>query len=311
MPQQNKPTSVVIVNYNRRKDLDEAIKSVKNQDYQNVEIIVVDNASTDNSVSMIKKEHPDVLLIELNENTGMDGYSIGFGYAKGDIIFQMDNDSLMPYDNILSEIVKRFENGPAELAIVATRVEEYDEKNDDIEGLKNRDLRVGPVDTGGFHSGGVGFKKELLDRLGYYNRDVFLYASEMFLQMKFLAAGFKIWFYPEILMLHKSSKAARSNIGVYYELRNRYWFFRKFASPWEQMFFFPMILANDIIYSIHKRALHHFINALKDGFSKMPDSLGQYSRSTNRDFVRKVRETGWSFSPLNTLKLVSKIIKKA
>ena len=175
--------TVVIVNFNRSDDLREAVRSVRQQRSSGVEIIVVDNASTDDSRTMLSKEYPEVRLIALDENIGMDGYSAGFREAGGEIVFQMDNDSLMPDSEVLAEIVDRFDSGPAELAVVATRVEEYRRGLDTVEALRSRDPRHGPIDTGGFHAGGVGFKKTLLDDLGYYDRDVFLYGSEIFLQM--------------------------------------------------------------------------------------------------------------------------------
>src|SRR4051812_47293068 len=88
--------TVVIVNYNRRDDLRSALRSVLDQDYPDFSVIVVDNASNDGSLDMLTSEFPSVELIPLNENTGMDGYSIGFARAAGPFIFQMDNDSEMP-----------------------------------------------------------------------------------------------------------------------------------------------------------------------------------------------------------------------
>jgi GT2 family glycosyltransferase len=274
------------------------LHSLKRQDYPQVEIIVVDNASQDDSHAMLAAEFPEVSLIALRENIGMDGYSVGFQQAKGEFVFQMDNDSLMPDGTVLTEVVKRFQQGSADLGVVATRVEEYREDLDDIDLLRARDERRGAINTGGFHSGGVGFRRALLDRVGYYNRDVFLYGSELFLQMKFLAAGYKLLFYPEILMLHKSSGVARSKRGVYYELRSRYWFMRCFASPWQQVRFLPMMLVHDLVYASYKRTLPTFARAVYDGLSDLPDSLQPPLRSTEPDFVAKVNETGANFGPM-------------
>ena len=161
--------TVVIVNYNRCQDLREALSSVMAQDYPSVEIIVVDNASRDASQAMMAREFPQVVVVPLAENLGMDGYSVGFRAARGQYIFQMDNDSLIPDSMVLSAVVQRFAAGPPNLAVVATRVEEYS-PGSDIDRLRHRDGRRGPIKTGGFHSGGVGFRKALLDRVGAYNR---------------------------------------------------------------------------------------------------------------------------------------------
>ena len=116
--------TVVIANYNRCNDLREALLSIMSQDYPNVEVIVVDNASKDDSCEMLAREFPNVVVLNLSENLAMDGYSVGFRSAQGKYIFQMDNDSLMPDAKVLTEVVRRFEEGPPNLAVVATRVEE-------------------------------------------------------------------------------------------------------------------------------------------------------------------------------------------
>lgn len=296
--------TVVITNFNRCDDLRVALKSVKEQDYPNVETIVVDNASCDNSLDMLAIEFPDLCVIALKENIGMDGYSVGFRHAKGEFIFQMDNDSLMPDGNVLSEVVKRFEEGPEDLAVVATRVEEYRRDVDQIKNLRRRDARIGPINTGGFHSGGVGFRKALLDEAGYYNRDVFLYGSELFLQMKFLAGGYQVLYYPEILMLHKSSNAARSPKGVYYELRNRYWFMRSHGTLTQQLRYFPAMLVHDVVYSIFKKSPKGFFKALQDGFGALPISFQLPLHSSQPDFVAKVNEFGANFSLRSLLRRI-------
>jgi GT2 family glycosyltransferase len=69
--------TVVIANYNRCRDLRDALSSVMAQDYPRVEVIVVDNASRDASLAMMAREFPQVVVVPLAENIGMDGYSVG------------------------------------------------------------------------------------------------------------------------------------------------------------------------------------------------------------------------------------------
>ena len=286
---------MVITNHNRCGDLRLALHSVAKQDYSNIEIIVVDNASTDDSRSMVKKEFPDVSVVELCENIGMDGYSVGFRQSHGEFIFQMDNDSLMPDCDVLSEVAQRFRKGPMRQAVVATRVEEYRYGKHEVDDLRKRDNRYGPINTGGFHAGGVGFRRVVLDSVGYYNRDVFLYASESFLIMKFLAAGHQIFYYPEILMLHKSSGEARSSRSLYFEIRNRYWFLRHFACPAQKVLFIPTMVLHDIFYTVSKGAFGSFGKALLDGLRKLPPSLGNPIRSFEPEYVKKIDEFGVQF----------------
>ena len=290
------PVTVVITNYNRRDDLRLALASIERQDYPAHDVIVVDNISTDGSREMLRDEFPRVELIALDDNLGMAGYSVGFERARGDIIFQMDNDSQMPDTTVLSEVVRRFAEGSSKLAAVACRVEEYDMATDDIEVLRAKDERRGPIDSGGFHSGGVAFRRELIARAGYYHRSVFLYGSEMFVEMKLLAEGFDVHFFPEILMLHKSSKVARSGRGLYFELRNRYWFLRRFGDRSHKLRFFPPMLLHDLAYALFKGSLGTYLQAVRHGFGAMPPDLGPLPSREPR-FQERLEEFGRWFGP--------------
>ena len=293
--------SVVITNFNRCDDLRDALLSVKKQDYPHLEIIVVDNASEDESRAMLAREFPEVCSIPLEENIGMDGYSVGFRQAQGELIFQMDNDSVLPDAHVISTIVKRFSEGPTDLAAVATRVEETRQTTYSVEALRDQDKRQGPINAGGFHSGGVGFKKSLVDQVGDYNKDVFLYGSEVFLQMKLLAKGYKIIFYPEILVLHKSSRVARSATGVFYELRNRYWMARYLFSGVRRWSLIIQMMLHDVGYSLRKGTLRTLWHAWVKGLGTLPASLDERLVSNEIDFKAKLQELYRTFNLPATL----------
>ena len=89
--------SVIIPNYNHANYLDERILSVLNQTYQNFEVIILDDKSTDNSVDVINKykDNPNVSQIVINEkNSGkiFSQWHKGFELAKGDIIWVAESD---------------------------------------------------------------------------------------------------------------------------------------------------------------------------------------------------------------------------
>ena len=102
--------SVVIPNYNHARFLDERIRSVLNQTYQNFELILLDDKSTDNSVEIINKykDNPHVSHIVVNEeNSGstFNQWHKGFELAKGEIIWIAESDDSC--DNTLLETLAR------------------------------------------------------------------------------------------------------------------------------------------------------------------------------------------------------------
>ncbi len=299
--------SVVIVNYNRREDLRQALESVARQDFADREVIVVDNASTDGSREMLKADFPDVTLVALDENRGMDGYSEGFRRARGAFIFQMDNDSLIPDADLLSRVMTSFAADREDLAVVATRVEEYNPAGDDVPSLRLRDGRRGPLKDHGFHSGGVAFRKKALDGVGHYDRDVFLYGSELFLQVKLLAAGFRIEYYPDLLMLHKSSPRARDRSrGIYYEVRNRLWFIRAWGTVGQRYRLIPGIIMHDLLYGVFRGAFLSVLRAFRDGLGTMPPMPGPAGLPGIEAARRLVDEVGGHFRVARTIGRVAR-----
>ena len=85
--------SVIIPTFNRKKYLGEAIESILKQDYQPMEIIVIDDGSTDNTETLMKK-YPDVHYV-YQENTGQAAArNRGIALAKGEYLAFLDSDDI-------------------------------------------------------------------------------------------------------------------------------------------------------------------------------------------------------------------------
>jgi hypothetical protein len=86
--------SIVIVNWNTKRLLCDCIESIiEKTKINNYEIIVVDNASTDDSVGEVKQKFPDVKIIENNENVGFaKANNIGITMSKGEYICLSNTD---------------------------------------------------------------------------------------------------------------------------------------------------------------------------------------------------------------------------
>lgn len=90
--------SVIVLNWNGRKYIRECLDSLLGSKYpkNRLEIIVVDNASSDESREIIEREYPEVTLIKNKENVGFcEGNNIGIKRATGDIIILLNNDTVV------------------------------------------------------------------------------------------------------------------------------------------------------------------------------------------------------------------------
>ena len=114
--------SVVIVNYNVRYFIEQCILSVIDASSNlNVEIIVVDNNSTDNSIPFLKNNYPNVHLIVNKENVGFSkANNQGVAIAKGKYVLILNPDTVIAEDTL--DIIYRFAKRKLNLGILGVKL---------------------------------------------------------------------------------------------------------------------------------------------------------------------------------------------
>ncbi|MGZ4846529.1 MAG: glycosyltransferase family 2 protein [Halobacteriota archaeon] len=225
----NKPrVSAIIVNWNRRDDLKECIQSVLNQTCNGVELIVVDNNSTDGSGEMINDEYSEVKLISLPDSSygACEAFNIGFSNARGEFCLVLDNDVSLQ-TNWIELALNEFESDP-QLGCVAGRVINY--YTGDDWGFWNYGLddtwQQREFLTSNFSGCSALIRKDVLDTVGDYPKEYFLYWNELALSAEIINAGFKIKYVPRLIAHHKVSPTQRpGRRSYYYSIRNGYWYF--------------------------------------------------------------------------------------
>ncbi len=108
----NSKISIVIVNYNGKHLLKECFESLQNLIYDNYEIILVDNNSTDGSIQFIESHYPLTKILKLEKNFGF-AYpnNLGAQIGNGDFILFLNNDTIVKPDSV-KELVKVFYDDP-------------------------------------------------------------------------------------------------------------------------------------------------------------------------------------------------------
>jgi glycosyltransferase involved in cell wall biosynthesis len=142
--------SIVALSYNHAPYITEALDSILTQTYKNIEIIVVDDASTDNSVEVISKfieGSPSIQFIPLKENIGnCRAFNLGYTLAKGKYIvdFALD-DVLLP--TRIEKQVEIFESLPMDYGVVFSDVGFIDQKGKPLGAQYKRDKGGKLLDT--------------------------------------------------------------------------------------------------------------------------------------------------------------------
>jgi len=106
----NPLVSIIIVNYNGQHHLKKCFESLSKIDYNQIEIILVDNNSTDNSIEFIKSNYSSTIIIKLDKNYGFaEPNNIGVKNAKGSYLLFLNNDTIVT-ENFISSLVQYAES---------------------------------------------------------------------------------------------------------------------------------------------------------------------------------------------------------
>jgi len=108
--QNNFLVSIITISYNQDKFIEETINSVLNQDYPNIEYIVIDAGSNDSSRKIIKKYEKKINKIIFENDEGpADGLNKGFKIANGDILCWLNSDDVL-LEGSIKKVVQTFKN---------------------------------------------------------------------------------------------------------------------------------------------------------------------------------------------------------
>ena len=134
-----KEVSIIIPNYNCSKYLEECLSSIENQTIKNIEVIIVDDGSTDNSVEIINKHINNSklnirLITQYNQNASV-ARNRALSEATGDYLYFLDSDDIL-YDNkVLEKLLTEIEGND----LVIGNYKIIDENSNIISEYKNSD----------------------------------------------------------------------------------------------------------------------------------------------------------------------------
>ena len=237
---------IVIPTWNRCADLLECLASVQALDYVNKKIVVVDNASTDGTATVVQSQFPHVDLIPLAKNLGAAAASnAGFDYAlsKGaDFVLRLDSDTVLATD-FLTRLVQAAQTG-ANTGVVVGKIY-YHADPHRIWSLGARrtswlygtaELARDQLDSPAYErvqeidyawSTGMLLSRQALIATKGFDPDFFVYYEEMDLCERIRAAGLRLYSIPTAKMWHKIGTLNRSRWVAHNWARGKMLFFRK------------------------------------------------------------------------------------
>ena len=241
--------SVVILTWNSAQVIGQCVDHVLAQEYENVEVIIVDNGSSDGALNMLKERYPEFRYIDNNCNTGFaKGMNQGIEVANGSYLLLLNADAFIQQDFIASAI-EAIETDQS-IGSIAGRVHSW------VDGRKTN------LPQGG-HNGGVMLRKRMqgtnnkndkepsyvfgpsgpcsfirriaLDDVKqasteYFDETYFAHGEDIDLWYRMQLRGWKCLFTPRVLAWHVGSAASEGNISLIkkplwlqrHRLKNRY-----------------------------------------------------------------------------------------
>ena len=99
--------SIITITYNSGKTVKDTLDSIANQSYKNIEHIIVDGASTDNTLEIVS-QYPNVKVLSEPDKGIYDAMNKGVKMATGDIVGILNSDDFYPKNNIIQKVVNAF-----------------------------------------------------------------------------------------------------------------------------------------------------------------------------------------------------------
>ena len=221
---------------------------------ESIEVIVVDNASTQNEASIIEQRYPQVTVIRSSKNLGFaGGNNLGIQAAHGKYLFFINNDTLievrgkrLEVRDLFQPLIDRLESSP-KIGMVSPKIR-FSWGTNPIQyagytplssiTMRNRAIGCGEADNGQYdtphptpyaHGAAMMVKREVIDKVGLMPECYFLYYEELDWSMMIRRTGYDIWYEPACTIYHKESQATGQNspLKSYCMTRNRLLFAKR------------------------------------------------------------------------------------
>lgn len=240
-----------------------------------MEVIVVDNASLHDEANKLQTRHPQIKVIRSDKNLGFaGGNNLGIKAAKGDYVFLVNNDTFFKDFNVQA-LMDRLKSS-SKIGIVCPKIR-FAWANNPIQfagytplskiTIRNKAIGFGEEDRAQYdtphptpyaHGAAMMLKKEVIEKVGLMPEDYFLYYEELDWSMMITRTGYDIWYEPACTIYHKESQTTGQNspLRTYYITRNRLLLVKRNWKGYSKYLSYIYLIVIVAIRDIIKHTLH-------------------------------------------------------
>jgi GT2 family glycosyltransferase len=214
--------SVVLVNWNSRDDLRACLESLRRQTHTELQLIVVDNGSSDGSAEMVAREFAEVELLAQTENLGFaQACNLGIACSRGEWVAMLNNDTVADPE-WAAALVEAAQHAPSHCGMLQSLLL-YASRPDTINstGIEltttggGRDRDEGEVLSPHADleeifcptAGAAAYRRSMLDAIelptGYFDREHFMYYEDLDLGWRARLSGWSALYVPRSRVLHR------------------------------------------------------------------------------------------------------------
>ncbi len=207
--------SLITISFNSAATIEDTIRSVVAQDHPDIEYIIIDGASTDDTLAIIDRyqQHVDTLVSEKDQGI-YDAMNKGVQRATGDVVGIINSDDVLAGPSVVSSVVRRFEGSGAD-AVYGDLV--YVDRNDTNKVI--RTWRAGEYEDGAFRRGWMPphptfyVKRSVYQELGGYDTRLSS-AADYELMLRFIHKNrIRVAYLPELLVCMRMG--GQSNVNLW------------------------------------------------------------------------------------------------
>jgi len=248
----------VVLNWNSYDDSAECLRGLRNQSFETMDVVLVDNGSTDGSAEKLQQEFEEVDMICNDRNLGFTGgMNTGIQEALSrdpEFVLLANNDIRLSGSDVVTRLVEKYRATPSLGALSpsfssssASSSFIWSSPSNFRNGRNSQRQFVREISDSdlsyGCHYGFVLFSQEILECVGVFDEKYFLYFEDIEHGARIEDRGYHLATYDTLSVEHKSHGSSSSPIGPvpsYYQARNRLLFMKEYNSLSEYMYLIPL-----------------------------------------------------------------------
>ena len=331
--QQKPSVDIIVVNWNGIDHLQVCLSALLNQTYKNINIIFVDNGSTDESIKFVKESFPSITILAFDKNNGFcKANNYAMENSQSEFIALINNDTEADPQWISSAITTLTNHN--DVGFVASRICFFD-KRDLIDTCGDLYFSSGypekrgwlnlfsdefnsPKYVFGACAGAAVYRRSMLNKIGFFDEEYFAYQEDIDLSFRAQLQGYQCLYDPKSIVFHKVGSTAKkmNSSRIFWSHRNHlYTLIKNLPLSLAGKYFFDIFFAEIAVFlsSILQKNLKVFIKARIAVFCNLKGLLKkrkiiQAKKISSDKYIDSIISKSWISQRLSNKKLEKKLM---